>query len=160
MNKVFKLQVNNQTHHVEADPDTSLIYILRNDLGLKGIKLACGKEQCGACKVLVDGQAVPSCKLPVKDVVGMEVTTIEGLEREAAAFGKFMAAQGADQCGFCSPGLVMTILAMEKELDDPGPDQIRAYLAGNLCRCTGYAGQMRAIENYLKSDKGGGHEIR
>ena len=86
---------------------------------------------------------------------GHEITTLEGLEKEAHEFAVFMANEGAEQCGFCSPGLIMNVLAMDKELDHPNVDEINHYLAGNLCRCTGYMGQLRAVEKYLARDKEG-----
>ncbi|WDP87855.1 MAG: hypothetical protein HUN05_00645 [Desulfobacter sp.] len=97
-----------------------------------------------------------ACSVLAARAQGQTVTTIEGVQKEAAAFARFMAAQGADQCGFCSPSLVMNILAMEKELDHPTESQIKHYLAGNLCRCTGYASQMRAINAYLEARSGRG----
>ena len=84
-------------------------------------------------------------------VGGHEVTTLEGVEKEAAEFGEFLANEGAEQCGFCSPGFIMNVLAMVRELEDPTLEEIREYLAGNLCRCTGYMGQLRAIRKYMKS---------
>ena len=86
-------------------------------------------------------------------VGGHEITTLEGVEKEAAEFGKFLADEGAEQCGFCSPGFIMNVLAMMRELEDPDIEEIKEYLAGNLCRCTGYMGQLRAIEKYLASRK-------
>lgn len=144
-------------------PDTMLLDFLRTT-GFFSVKQGCDTANCGLCTVWLEGRPVLSCSVLAARAQGAAITTIEGLEKQAAAFGEFMAAQGADQCGFCSPGLVMTILAMERELTNPTPDQIKHYLAGNLCRCTGYAGQLRAIENYLNAkssgNKGGSHEIR
>jgi len=154
----------NGTHYEEnIAPDTMLLDFLRTK-GFFSVKQGCDTANCGLCTVWLDGRPVLSCSVLAARSQGAALTTIEGVEKKAAAFGEFMAAQGADQCGFCSPGLVMNILAMEKELKNPTPDQIRHYLAGNLCRCSGYAGQMRAIEAYLKSKtpagKGGKNEIR
>lgn len=84
---------------------------------------------------------------------GHEVTTLEGLQKESEEFADFLAREGADQCGFCSPGLIMNVLAMERELVKPTMEEVREYLAGNLCRCTGYAGQLRALEKYLNRKK-------
>jgi len=147
MNKVFELKVNSQTHHVEADPDTSLIYILRNDLGLKGIKLACGKEQCGACKVLIDGQAVPSCKLPVKDVAGMEITTIEGFGTadNLHPLQQAFVEEQALQCGYCTPGMIITAQALLNQRRYPTDAEIREALGDDLCRCGVYDRVRRAI---------------
>jgi carbon-monoxide dehydrogenase small subunit len=97
-----------------------------------------------------------SCSVLAARVAGRQVTTLEGVEAQADRFTRFLAAQGADQCGFCSPGLIMTVLAMARELTDPDEEQIRLYLSGNLCRCTGYAGQMRAIVQFLAARTKGG----
>jgi nicotinate dehydrogenase subunit B len=147
MKKVFELIVNGKTNQVETDPDTSLIYILRNDLGLKGVKLACGKEQCGACKVLIDGQAVPSCQLPVKDVDGMEITTIEGLgtpETMHPLQQAFLEEQ-ALQCGYCTPGMIISAQALLNRRRYPTDTEIREALGDDLCRCGVYERVRRAI---------------
>ncbi len=159
----LKCTINGTQYEETIAPDTLLLDFLRAQ-GFFSVKQGCDTANCGLCTVWLDQRPVLSCSVLAARAQGTAVTTIEGLEKEAAAFGEFMAAQGADQCGFCSPGLVMNILAMERELEHPTPDQIRHYLAGNLCRCTGYAGQMRAIEAYLTSKtpdrKGGNDEIR
>ena len=85
---------------------------------------------------------------------GKEVTTLEGLQEEAAEFGAFLAAEGAEQCGYCSPGFIMNVLAMVRKLEDPTLEEVKEYLAGNLCRCTGYMGQLRAIKKYLEMKRG------
>ena len=147
MKKVFELIVNGKNNQVEADPDTSLIYILRNDLGLKGVKLACGKEQCGACKVLIDGLAVPSCQLPVKDVAGMEITTIEGLgtpETLHPLQQAFLEEQ-ALQCGYCTPGMIISAQALLNQRRYPTDTEIREALGDDLCRCGVYDRVRRAI---------------
>ena len=94
-----------------------------------------------------------SCSVPAARVNERHVTTLEGIQDEAEAFGKYLVGEGAEQCGFCSPGLIMNVLAMERELVNPTMEEVREYLAGNLCRCTGYAGQIRALENYLNRKK-------
>ena len=96
-----------------------------------------------------------SCSVLAARADGREVTTLEGVEKEAEAFGRFLAQEGAEQCGFCSPGFIMNVLAMERELENPGEEEILEYLSGNLCRCTGYAGQLRAIVKYLNRKKEG-----
>ena len=155
--------INGTPYEDKIAPDTMLLDFLRSK-GFFSVKQGCDTANCGLCTVWLDNRPVLSCSVLAARAQGAVITTIEGLEKQAAAFGQFMAAQGADQCGFCSPGLVMNILAMERELDHPTPDQIKHYLAGNLCRCSGYAGQMRAIENYLDAkiseNKGDSHEIR
>ena len=123
------------------------------ELGFLSLKQGCDTTNCGLCTVWVDETPRLSCAVLAASIQGRQITTIEGLEQEAAAFGKFLAAEGADQCGFCSPGFIMNVLAMEKELVNPSAEEIRHYLSGNLCRCTGYAGQMRAITQYLQIKK-------
>ena len=95
---------------------------------------------------------VLSCSVPAARVNERHVTTLEGIQDEAEAFGKYLVGEGAEQCGFCSPGLIMNVVAMKKELDHPTDDEIRHYLEGNLCRCTGYMGQMRAIRQYVDEE--------
>lgn len=145
--------INGIAYEEEIAPDTILLDFLRS-LGFFSVKQGCDTTNCGLCTVWVDGRPILSCSFLAARAQDCAVTTIEGLEKQAAAFGEYIAAQGADQCGFCSPGLVMNVLAMERELTAPAIDEIKHYLAGNLCRCTGYAGQLRAIEKYL-NDKAG-----
>lgn len=135
------------TRHIE--PDLLLIDFLR-EMGFLSLKQGCDTTNCGLCTVWVDGTPRLSCAILTPSIQGRQITTIEGVEKEAVAFGKFLADEGADQCGFCSPGFIMTVLAMEKELVDPSVEEIKHYLSGNLCRCTGYASQMRAITRYLQ----------
>ncbi len=136
----------------EAGPDAVLLNVLR-DLGCKSVKCGCDTANCGLCTVWIDGKSRLSCSVLAASVAGHEVTTMEGVEKEAARFGKFLAAEGAEQCGFCSPGFIMNVLAMFRELEDPTVEEIKEYLAGNLCRCTGYMGQLRAIQKYMDAQK-------
>lgn len=136
----------------DALADDSLFAMLRA-LGMKSVKCGCETSNCGLCTVWLDGTPVLSCSVLAVRVQGRSVTTLEGLQEEAACFGAYLADEGAEQCGFCAPGFIMTVLAMERELQNPTPEEIRAYLAGNLCRCSGYMGQMRAIEKYLSRTK-------
>lgn len=101
----------------------------------------------------IDGVPSLSCSVLAARVEGKQVTTLEGLQEEAEEFAAFLAAEGAEQCGFCSPGFVMNVLAMVRELSDPTEEEIKEYLAGNLCRCTGYMGQLRAIKKYMSQKK-------
>jgi carbon-monoxide dehydrogenase small subunit len=98
----------------------------------------------------MDGKPVLSCSVLTARIDGHEITTIEGVQKEAGEFAEFMVSEGAEQCGFCSPGFTMTVLAMKRELTDPTEDEVKLYLSGNLCRCSGYVGQNRALMKYLE----------
>lgn len=150
--------INAKSYTREIEPDLVLIDFLR-ELGFLSLKQGCDTTNCGLCTVWVEGTPRLSCAMLAAGIDGRQITTLEGAEREAAAFGQFLADQGADQCGFCSPGFIMNVLAMERELTDPSVEEIKHYLSGNLCRCTGYAGQMRAIRLYLKAREGGSCEL-
>ena len=113
------------------------------------VKRGCESGNCGLCTVLLDGKPVLSCSVLAARVDGRSVTTLEGLQEEAAEFGAFIAEQGAEQCGFCNPGFIMNALALFREKPDPNEEEIKEYLAGNLCRCSGYEGQLRGIQNFL-----------
>ena len=142
---LVKIKVNGKLIQDDVQPQTLLLDWLR-DHGCYSVKRGCDTANCGLCTVLRDGTPILSCS----------TLTLEGLQKEAGEFGMFMAKQGAEQCGFCSPGFIMNVLAMEKELVNPSDDEIRAYLSGNLCRCSGYMSQMRAIKAYLS--RGENHE--
>lgn len=144
----IKVWINNKVFEDDIEPDTLLIDFVRSK-GFLSVKRGCDTANCGLCTVHLDGKPVLSCSTLAMRANGLKVTTIEGLEEEAKEFAQFMADQGAEQCGFCSPGFVMNVLAMKKELRNPSEEEIKMYLAGNLCRCTGYMGQLRAIKNYL-----------
>lgn len=144
----IKVWINNKVFEDDIEPDTLLIDFVRSK-GFLSVKRGCDTANCGLCTVHLDGKPVLSCSTLAMRANGLKVTTLEGLEEEAKEFAKFMADQGAEQCGFCSPGFVMNVLAMKKELINPTEEDIKMYLAGNLCRCTGYMGQLRAIKNYL-----------
>ncbi|WP_028585828.1 (2Fe-2S)-binding protein [Desulfogranum mediterraneum] len=118
--------------------------------GYLSVKRGCNTGSCGLCTVWLDQRPVLSCATLTARVAEHQITTIEALQEEAEAFGRYMVAQGAEQCGFCSPGFVMTVLAMKRELSNPTPEEISHYLAGNLCRCSGYKGQMRAIQEFME----------
>lgn len=149
----IKLKLNGRpvTGHVEAD--TVLLDFLR-EKGCLSVKRGCDTSNCGLCTVLMDGKPILSCSALAVRADGREIFTLEGLQEEAADFIGFIADQGADQCGFCNPGFVMNTVALLRENPDPTDDEIRAFLAGNLCRCSGYEGQLRGIRNYLNSRKG------
>ena len=133
--------LNHKKVTAEIAADTVLLDLVRS-LGCKSVKRGCETANCGLCSVLA------------ARVNGRSVTTLEGLQEEAAEFGAFIADQGAEQCGFCNPGFIMNALALFRENPDPGEDEIKEYLAGNLCRCSGYEGQLRGILNFLAWKKG------
>ena len=137
---------------VEASPGESLLTLLRH-YGMSSVKCACDSANCGCCTVWVDGKPTLSCAYPAPRAQGREITTLEGLQEEAMDFAGYMADEGADQCGFCNPGFVMNVLAMVREETDFTEESIKAYLAGNLCRCTGFASQHRAIAAWLQAKK-------
>ena len=144
---MLRLVVNGQPREVAADPETPLLYVLRNDLGLTGTKFGCGLGQCGACTVLVDGQPVRSCMLPVQAVAGQAVTTIEGLgspERPHPLQAALIEEQ-AVQCGYCTPGIVMTAKAILDRTPRPTEAQLREALNEVLCRCGTHDRVVRAV---------------
>ncbi len=144
--------VNGRKQAWEVLPDEVLADSLRGH-GFISVKKGCGQGACGLCTVWVEEKPVPSCSvLPVR-MEGKQITTLEGVQEEAAAYGRLLVEEGADQCGFCAPGLTMLVLAMKKELVDPSEQQVREYLNGNLCRCSGYYGQIRAAMHYLQSER-------
>ena len=151
-----KLILNGRVVADQVDADLLLIDFLRAH-GCASVKRGCETSNCGLCTVLMDGKPVLSCSMLTLRAAGHSIQTLEGLQEEAADFVGFIADQGADQCGFCNPGFVMNTIALLRENPDPTDDEIRAYLAGNLCRCSGYEGQLRGIRRYLDSrkEKGG-----
>ena len=140
-----------RTH--EWAPYLTLQQYLR-EKGCFSVKCGCETSNCGLCTVHLNGKSVLSCSVPAVPCDGSPAPPVEGVQEQAAAFGAYLADEGAEQCGYCSPGFIMNVLAMEKELTDPTVDEIKEYLAGNLCRCSGYQGQLRAIRKYLAA-KGG-----
>ena len=148
----IKLKLNGKLITASVEADTVLLDFLR-DHGCLSVKRGCDTSNCGLCTVLMDGKPILSCSTLAVRADGHEIYTLEGLQAEAADFVGFIADQGADQCGFCNPGFVMNTIALLRENPDPTDDEIRAFLAGNLCRCSGYDGQLRGIRNYLNSRK-------
>lgn len=141
--------LNNVHREAEVQPDTLLLDLLRQ-MGCFSVKRGCETANCGLCTVLLEGRPVLSCSMLALRIQGKKVVTLEGMEKEAQEFGAFLAGEGAEQCGFCNPGFIMNVFAMLKELQDPDEEQIREYLAGNLCRCSGFVGQTRSILKYLR----------
>lgn len=131
-----------------VEADTILLDFLRNE-GCYSVKRGCDTTNCGLCTVFMDDMPVLSCGLLVARVAGHKITTMEGLQKEAAEFGAFIADQGAEQCGFCNPGMIMNALALLRENPEPTEEEIKEFLAGNLCRCSGYEGQLRGIQNFI-----------
>jgi len=144
----IKLWINNKVFEDDIEPDMVLLDYVRSK-GLYSVKRGCETTNCGLCTVHLEGKPVLSCSTLVARANGLHVTTIEGLQEEAEDFGAFLEDEGAEQCGFCAPGFVMNVIAMKRELDNPTEEEIKQYLVGNLCRCTGYMGQLRAIKKYL-----------
>ena len=131
-----------------VDADMALLDFVRNE-GCYSVKRGCDTSNCGLCTVFLDDKPVLSCSVLVARADGHRVTTMEGLQKEAAEFGAFIADQGAEQCGFCNPGMIMNALALFRENPEPSEEEIKEYLAGNLCRCSGYEGQLRGIQNFI-----------
>lgn len=143
------LNVNGLEREVAADPETPLLYVLRNDLGLKGARYGCGLGLCGACTVIVEGKAVQSCDVPVSAVAGKAITTIEGIgtaERPHPLQKAFIGEQAA-QCGYCVTGIIMSAKALLDAKPKPTRGEIREALAKNLCRCGTHTRILRAIES-------------
>ena len=149
---VIKMWLNGKLIEDVIDADTLLLDFVRKH-GCYSVKRGCETANCGLCTVLLDEKPVLSCSVLAARAAERRVETLEGVREEAEEFGGFLADQGAEQCGFCSPGFIINVLAMSKELADPSEDEIKAYLSGNLCRCTGYMGQLRAIKSYLEQKK-------
>ena len=149
----INIKLNGRSVAALIEPDLLLIDFLRTQ-GCLSVKRGCETANCGLCTVLMDDVPVLSCSVLAARAHGHSITTLEGLQEEAADFVCFIADQGAEQCGFCNPGFVMNTIALLRENPDPTDDEIRAYLAGNLCRCSGYEGQLRGIRAYLDSRKG------
>ena len=150
----INLNLNGRAVSASVRPDTLLLDFLR-DQGCYSVKRGCETSNCGACTVLLDGRPVLSCSVLAARADGRTVQTLEGLQREAEAFVTYIADQGAEQCGFCNPGFVVNTIALLRENPDPTDQEIRTFLAGNLCRCSGYEGHLRGIRAYLDSRKGG-----
>lgn len=146
----LETRINGMGRTLEINPGEFLAQTLRR-YGYLSVKEGCDTANCGLCTVWLDTKPVLSCSTLSARVAGCEVTTIEGVQAEAEAFARFMVGEGVEQCGFCSPGFVMTVLAMQRELTHPTDGEINHYLAGNLCRCSGYQGQLRAVKKFLEA---------
>ena len=148
----IQFTLNGRMVSADVSADTRLLDLLR-EKGCYSVKCGCETTNCGLCTVWMDQKPVLSCSVLAMRAEEHEITTLEGVQEQAKELGSFLAAEGADQCGFCSPGLIMNVLAMERELESPTEEEVLEYLSGNLCRCTGYMAQMRAITKYLNRAK-------
>ena len=140
----LSLELNGRPFSGEVPAGQTLLEFLRNQ-DCPSVKQGCDTQNCGLCTVWVDGKPVLSCSYLACRAQGKSVTTLEGVLPQAEKLSAFLASRGAEQCGFCSPGFLMAVLAMKKELDHPTREEIGWYLAGNLCRCSGYTAQMDAV---------------
>ena len=156
MGKEIRLLVNEEPVSVIVEPHWTLLKVIRDELGLTGTKEGCGEGDCGSCTVLVDGKAVNSCLVLAIDVDGRRVTTIEGMARgtDLHPLQKAFLEKGAVQCGFCTPGMIMTAKSLLDQNPCPSEEEIRFAIAGNLCRCTGYAKIVDAIQSVAEARKG------
>lgn len=150
---VITVKLNGKTVKDEIEADMLLIDFVRKH-GCLSVKRGCETSNCGLCTVFLENKPVLSCSVLAARANGKEVTTLEGLQEEAKEFGEFIAEQGAEQCGFCNPGFVMNTIALLRDNPNPSDDEIKEYLAGNLCRCSGYEGQLRGIKEFLKRKNG------
>ncbi|WP_107571997.1 (2Fe-2S)-binding protein [Clostridioides difficile] len=146
---LVKININGKKKSVDIEPEEYLVDTLRK-AGNLSVKRGCDTGCCGLCTVLIDKKPTLSCAILTLRVLDREITTIEGLENEVKEFSEVLVKEGAEQCGFCSPGFILTVIAMKDELENPTDEEIKHYLTGNLCRCTGYMGQLRAIKTYLE----------
>jgi len=140
--------VNGKEHPISLDRDRSLLYVLREELGLTGTKYGCGEGECGACKVLLDGVAVRACKTPIGEAVGRSITTIEGLAQgdRLHPVQQAFVETSAFQCGFCIPGMIIASVSLLSQNPRPSEEEIRVAMDGNICRCCGYLRIVRAVQ--------------
>ncbi|QMS84411.1 (2Fe-2S)-binding protein [Candidatus Xianfuyuplasma coldseepsis] len=144
--------LNHQEETWDVHPNDYLLDSLRTH-HIVSVKRGCDTTSCGVCTVLLNGKAVPSCSILSASIDGKEVVTVEGIAKEAERLSEFMGHNGADQCGYCNPSLALSVHALQQENPHPSDADIRAFLVGNLCRCTGYHGQQEAILHYLEDDQ-------
>jgi aerobic-type carbon monoxide dehydrogenase small subunit (CoxS/CutS family) len=154
MNVAATLTVNGTAYPVELDPHVSLLKAVREELGLTGSKEGCDDSECGACMMLLDGQPVNSCSYLALQADGREVTTVEGLagDQEVGPLQRAFLQQGGVQCGFCTPGMLVSATALLRDNPKPTEEEIRIGLSGNLCRCTGYRGIVQAVQQVVSGE--------
>lgn len=144
----IKIEINQKIKVIDVSPNDYLLDVLRK-LDYLSVRRGCDNTSCGVCTVLLDDKPVPSCSLLAFQANGHRVTTVEGIQEEADKLGRYFGDEGADQCGFCNPSMALTVYALKLENPRANDDEIRKYLVGNLCRCTGYVAQHEAIKKYL-----------
>lgn len=149
--------VNDKAYSIDAEPDMRLIDVLRYKLGLTGVKEGCGEGECGACTIIMNGEAVNSCLVMAVQARGKKIITIEGLEKngELDPLQKAFIENGAVQCGYCTPGMIMSAKALLLKNPNPTEEEIREAIAGNICRCTGYNNIVKAIKSVSNNNDGG-----
>ena len=152
---IVTISLNGKKITEDISADMTLYQFVREH-GCYSVKCGCETTNCGLCTVFLNDKPVLSCAVLAARADGQKVEILEGLQKEAEEFGRFIADQGAEQCGFCNPGMIMNAIALFRETADPTDEEIRRYLAGNLCRCSGYEGQLRGIHEFMKYKKEGG----
>ncbi|MDD4184024.1 MAG: 2Fe-2S iron-sulfur cluster-binding protein [Candidatus Izemoplasmatales bacterium] len=145
----IKVYINDQWRTFDVEPSEYLLDTLRR-YDYLSVRRGCDTTSCGVCTVLLDGKPVPSCSVLAVSVDNKAVTTVEGIKKEAEKISHYFGLEGADQCGFCNPALALTVYAMKQEFDNLSDHEIREYLIGNLCRCSGYIAQEKAVRKYLE----------
>jgi aerobic-type carbon monoxide dehydrogenase small subunit (CoxS/CutS family) len=160
--ELVEVKVNGRTHELAIEPSALLLDVLRQDLGLTGSKRGCDESSCGACTVLVDGVAMMSCTLLAASCQEQEITTVEGVSEHGslAAIQKAYGDWGGAQCGFCTPGFIMTVKSLMAENPDPSEAEVRTALSSNLCRCTGYSQMYAAIRSAIAAEQQGVAEVK
>ncbi len=158
--ELIELRINGRTHELAIEPNKLLLDVLRQDLALTGSKRACDDSSCGSCTVQVDGVPMLSCTMLAASCEGQEITTVEGLADHGglAALQKAYGDFGGAQCGFCTPGFMMTVRSLVANNPDPTEDEMRAALSSNLCRCTGYSQMYEAIRAVIQAEQKGKKE--
>ena len=156
MKAMITFRLNGEETRVDAEPHWNLLQVLRDKLGLMGTKEGCGVGECGACTVIVNGEAINACIFPVLEADGKAITTIEGLadkEGELDSLQRAFVEHGAVQCGFCTPGMILSAKALIENKPDPTDEDIKVAISGNLCRCTGYVQIIEAIKSVCERER-------